>query len=238
MNTLLNSSNTSTTIISDATNLNSSNQLSLSKIAHELSNPLTLLYGSIQLLSDKYPELSKDDLWTQLNEDVTYLNQLVAALPKKAANSDLHIQTVPVQQLFDDLNAYWQSYASHHHRHLIFDLDKNTGVIECDPIKIKQCLMNLIKNSFEATGKNATIHVHAHTENQMLILKVSDTGTGILDEHIQHIFEPATTYKSGGKGLGLTITQEIIEAHHGSISVESTYSGTHFIIRLPMIQPK
>ena len=82
MNTLLNSSNTSTTIISDATNLNSSNQLSLSKIAHELSNPLTLIYGSIQLLSDKYPELSKDDLWTQLNEDVTYLNQLVAALPK------------------------------------------------------------------------------------------------------------------------------------------------------------
>lgn len=214
-----------------------SSKVSLSQIAHELSNPLTLIYGSVQLLTDKYPELSKDDLWTQLNDDIHYMNQLITALPKQAANTDVHIQTVSIKQLFSDLNAYWKSYAKHHARRLIFEIDEPVPDIECDPIKIKQCLMNLIKNSFEATARDATIHIHAKLIDQMLILTVSDTGSGISEEHMQHIFEPSATYKSGGKGLGLSITQEIIEAHHGSISAESTCNGTRFIIRLPVIQP-
>ena len=210
----------------------------LSQISHEINNPLTLIYSTVQLLSYRHPELNKDELWSQLLSDIDYLKQLTVSLTSYNQCSHLTIESSDITLLLTDIEAAWLPYAQQTGKQLIFKYDDQLPAIECDSLKIKQCLINLIKNSFEATNADDTIEITASAKSDMLIT-VSDSGKGLEAKQLQHIFEPFASYKSGGSGLGLAITEKIIKAHHGSIQVTSKFgSGTRFMIRLPLYQPK
>lgn len=212
---------------------------SLSQISHEISNPLTLIYSTIQLLALKHPELNKDELWSQLLSDVDYLKQLTVSLSSYNQCDHLTVAPTDIKCLLENLQTAWLPYSHQSQKQLIFKLPKHLPLIDCDSLKIKQCLMNLIKNSFEATNANDKIEVTAAFSFTNLILTISDTGKGLDKSQIKHIFEPFTTYKSGGSGLGLSITDKIIKAHHGKIHVVSVKGqGTRFIISLPIHQNK
>ena len=104
-----------------------------------------------------------------------------------------------------------------------------------DQDKIRQMLLNLLRNSLVATGSGGVITVTAGIEGRLMVLKVGDTGQGIPVADIPNVFEPFFTRSQGGTGLGLSITQRIVEEHHGSISVESIEGeGTVFTVKLPL----
>lgn len=211
---------------------------SLSQISHEISNPLTLIYSTIQLLTHKHPELDKDELWAQLILDVDYLKQLTVSLSAYNHSNQLNIQTIDMNLLLSEIESAWSTHILHSNRLFICHISAHLPMINCDPVKIKQCLMNLIKNSFEATSEHDTIKLSAVCSANHLILTVSDTGKGMDENQLEHIFEPFTTYKSGGSGLGLSITKRIITAHQGSIEAISTQgTGSDFIIKLPLQLP-
>lgn len=210
--------------------------LSLSQMLHEIRNPLTLIYSTIQLIEDKYTFLGQDELWVQLNEDIIYLKDLTASLSDFAHSQSLKIKKTDIRQIFEELNNYWSTYAKLHKRHLIFETAPDLPNQLCDPVKLKQCLFNLIKNSFEATSEGCTVRISADTDDDFLILSVSDTGYGMTDEQINHIFEPYTTYKADGHGMGLAITKAIVLAHHGTITAISENNTTRFTILLPLAQ--
>jgi signal transduction histidine kinase len=101
--------------------------------------------------------------------------------------------------------------------------------------KIKQALLNLVKNALEAMPQGGRIEISTGREDGTAIITVADTGPGIEAGDLPLIFEPFFTRKGAGTGLGLSITQRIVEEHHGRIAVESGQgTGTTFIIHLPM----
>ena len=100
---------------------------------------------------------------------------------------------------------------------------------------------NLIKNAREAmtTGKNNRLRFTVRAQDSSLQFEVADTGHGIPAEILPKVFEPFMTHgKSGGTGLGLAISKAVVDAHGGSIAVESSEAGTTFLVTLPLTKPE
>jgi signal transduction histidine kinase len=103
-----------------------------------------------------------------------------------------------------------------------------------DPEKIRQALINIIKNALEILETGGVIAIATECHETTITISVHDNGPGIPQQDLPLIFEPFFTRKGAGTGLGLSITQRIIEEHHGSLIVESDESsGTTFRIILP-----
>ena len=212
---------------------------SLSRISHEIRNPLTLIYSTAQLLATKHPSLTEDNLWHQLISDINYLNYMTASISIYNKSQQLSPKMTDITQLLTEVTENYRPLAEKSKKRLILSIRNTLKPILCDPVKLKQCLVNLIKNSLEATSSGDTIHVTAFSNAMYIQLVISDNGHGIDKNKQSHIFEPFATYKKDGTGLGLPITKQIIEAHNGSIRVFSRLDeGTSFIIALPLNQQK
>jgi signal transduction histidine kinase len=113
----------------------------------------------------------------------------------------------------------------------------NKGIeIQGDPVRLKQALWNLLSNALDAGDSGARIRITLETnpEKKLAVLKVQDWGSGIPYEIRNRLFEPFTTTKDKGTGLGLAVVMGIAESHGGSIDVESSPEGTTFTITLPL----
>ena len=104
-----------------------------------------------------------------------------------------------------------------------------------DPEKIRQALINILKNALEVLESGGIITITTEFHTTAVMVAISDNGPGIPTKDLPLIFEPFFTRKGAGTGLGLSITQRIIEEHHGALNVESDGStGTTFRITLPL----
>jgi signal transduction histidine kinase len=114
-------------------------------------------------------------------------------------------------------------------------LHRPTPPFPFDGEKIKQALLNVIKNALEAMPDGGRIEVQTDLHDGMAVIRIADSGPGIPATDLPLIFEPFFTRKGAGTGLGLSITQRIVEEHHGRITVESMAGrGTSFTILLPL----
>lgn|GEM_PF-589490 len=210
---------------------------SLAQISHEIRNPLTLINSTIQLLAHKHPDLASDDLWIQLEKDIDYLKDLTASLSRYNSESAPSFMSIDISVLLSELLEPYRTVLKASRKTLTLHLQEDLPPVICDSIKIKQCLINLIKNSIEATSEGDFIEVTVKSRLNRMIITVSDSGHGISKERLETIFDPFTSYKEGGSGLGLSIVKRIISAHRGIIRVYSKINlGTKFIIILPLEQ--
>jgi len=100
---------------------------------------------------------------------------------------------------------------------------------------LRQMLLNLILNGFQAMPEGGTLTLEAKTSNRNILISVADTGNGIASENLARIFDPYFTTKARGSGLGLAIARRIVEAHGGTITVFSEAGrGCRFEIVLPI----
>jgi two-component system, NtrC family, sensor kinase len=123
---------------------------------------------------------------------------------------------------------------------LLTQLDDCNDLIECDANGIRQVMVALIVNSVEATspGGQITVKTDCHTDKDWIQIKVADSGKGIPEDVLPHIFEPFVSTKVKGTGLGLSVVYGIVEQHAGKIEVESKVDqGTTFTITLPRLRP-
>lgn len=120
-------------------------------------------------------------------------------------------------------------------------IPKDLPEISADPVKLRQAVLNLLRNACDALNKKApdsqkpviTFSVTLQTDS--LHIGVRDNGCGIAPEDQKTIFEPFVTHKPDGTGLGLAITRRIIQAHHGTVTLNSVlHNGTTFTLTLPI----
>jgi signal transduction histidine kinase len=154
------------------------------------------------------------------------------SLPFEMARIDV---SVPVRAAVDAAEALIESCDLT----LSVDITENVYVIG-DPDRLQQAFGNLLSNAARYTPAGGRIEISCLAHSDQAVIEISDTGIGIAEQDIAHVFsrfwraDAARATATGGLGIGLAVTKEIVERHRGTIGVESAWgSGTKFTIRLP-----
>lgn len=209
----------------------------ISTIAHEIRNPLTLVSSSLQVMQFQHPELKDIPNWNQTMEDVDFMRQLLEELSTFNNGSTLHYSVFSIEKLLKNIAISFAISMDEEDLDIEFSsvIPEELGDFTGDKIKLEEVFLNLLRNAKEAIETEGNITLSATRKKDTLTIKISDNGCGIPEDHIDSIFEPFKTYKQGGTGLGLSLSKRIIEAHNGTISVASEVGkGTSFTIKLPI----
>lgn len=207
-------------------------------VAHEIKNPLNLISITAQRFAKEFIPVTDRDEYLQLvkniRQEITRVTGIIDQFLRFARPPALKKVNTSIGELISDTLVAFQSSAMQQDIELTYQADDIRANI--DPGQIKQVLFNLIQNSFEALPGKGKITVEASEQHGMLLITVTDTGTGIKREDAANIFNLYYTTKPGGTGQGLSIVNQIITAHGGKIFVESRPGETtRFIIEIPVI---
>ena len=211
-------------------------------ISHELRTPLTTIQLQIEALIDGVWESSEERLIGVQNE-IIRLTRLVESLEKllEYDNDSLKLnkEEIDICELINGIIINFEKQVFDNGIELKTNLKKLTLNIDKD--KIIQAIINLISNSIKYTPKGGTLTISCYSDSKNGYISIKDTGVGIGEEHIKHIFkrfyrvDSSRTRKTGGSGIGLSIAQSIINAHSGEIIVKSKVNnGSEFIIIIPL----
>lgn len=210
-------------------------------IAHELRTPISTLQAQIEAMLDGIWEPDSKRLLS-LQEEILRLGRLVEDLTNLARYENEVLPLNPANvDLADLAGEVAERYrAQIEAKNLSLELELESAIVEIDTDRISQVMINLIDNAIKYTSEGR-ISVSIKNTGSTALLKISDTGTGIPPEHINHIFDrfyradEARRRDTGGAGIGLSIAKTIVIAHNGSISVESEPSkGSTFTVSIPL----
>ena len=204
-------------------------------IAHELGNPLNALSGHLQLLARR-PDLAEParSQVAVLQGEVTRMTQIIRRFLDQTRGFTPAAETVELAPLVDEALDLTLGMEARQRIQIAREVD---GVaVRTDPGLVRHLLTNLVANAVDAMPNGGRLEVQARSEGRDVVLRVSDTGTGMAPDVKRHIFEPFYTTKPDGKGtgLGLAICKEIARALRGRIDVESEPGkGSAFTVRFP-----
>ncbi|MCP5095168.1 MAG: HAMP domain-containing histidine kinase [Chloroflexi bacterium] len=214
-------------------------------VAHELRTPLHIIQGNLEGILDGVYEPSEDHINDTLDE-TRLLARLVEDLRilslAEAGQLPLVKEPVDVIELLTDVQTSFSGQAAATGIELrVVNMGVYDTTINGDIDRLDQVLSNLVANALRYTGSNGEILLTAAKSEDGICLQVKDNGAGIDPEVLPYIFDrfwrgnKARTHKDGsGSGLGLAIAKQLVVAHNGRISVESTLGeGTTFTIELP-----
>lgn len=228
--------------------MESQHQFVISQITHEIRNPLTLISSTVQLIESHYPEIAESNLWEQLTDDISDLILLLEDVTTYNHSKELNLESTNIYKMLQKLIQGFLIYTANdnikiHLNTTETSLPKLEEFI-CDSIKLKQAFTNIIKNAVEAIHDTGDIYITIQEESNTLetldrntdyiTISFKNNGEPIdLREH-PNIFKPFITYKPNGTGMGLAITEQIINAHHGFIQCLFDDTWTEFKIFLPI----
>lgn len=205
-------------------------------IAHELNNPLTGLLSLVQVLLHEVPENSElaNDLH-EIERATRRSQKIITNLQDFSKSETSGAEEFELDETIEKTIPMLKSLLRQHRLELSLNL--GTTKMRGEPQLVQQVVFNLINNACQAMKAAGTISVTTgRSDGGRLFIKISDTGPGIPPELQQRIFEPFFTTKAEGlgTGLGLSLSKEIVERHHGSISFQSVAGqGTIFTIQFP-----
>lgn len=209
--------------------------LELSKMFHEIKNPLTLINSSLQLIQDEHPEVTTFRFWNQTMEDIKNLRNLLDELSSFQKGNVLNMTKINLFDFTEDLLESTAGFLLETGTPLTLESTIDDLDFYADDVKLRQAIINLLKNAAESSASGSSIILRMTADTQWLYISVADKGCGISKEHLEKIFEPFHTTKSYGTGLGLPIVKKIIESHNGKLTLKSKEgAGTTFLISLPL----
>ena len=215
--------------------LKEQNHFHISKISHEVRNPVTLINTYLQLIMIKHPEVTGFDYWDHIMSNIDFLKDLLNEISDFNNSQILKKESINLYVLLQRMSEELSPLLDEHNIALEIRKESALPPLDVDITKFKQALLNLIRNSIEAFSSNGHITIRIYFEDLSIVVKVEDDGPGIPKEFMPSIFDPFVTYKKEGTGLGLAITKNVIEAHNGTIQVHSTEgNGTIFTIKMPI----
>ncbi|MGH7826286.1 MAG: two-component system sensor histidine kinase NtrB [Candidatus Binatia bacterium] len=193
-------------------------------LAHEIKNPLNGISTTVQLLqrSLSKTEPTKERMLAavrDLENEICRLQALLGDFQTISAPQRLSLRSVDLAQLLREVKALTIEECKKNKIEVRVDSEADLPLVEGDPDRLKQALLNLIKNGCEAMPKGGALTLKGYVSGKQICLDVTDTGEGI-PEGMQ-IFDLFTSTKPGGTGLGLVIVQQIILAHGGGVSFSS-----------------
>lgn len=218
-------------------------------VAHEINNPINGIINYIHLFLKRLeenrinPDLWKKDL-KMVERETMRIGRLVRNLLNFAKKSELELTRIKLTQLIDESIPLLEDQFLLKNIAVSKKYDRDVPEILGDFNQLQQVLINLIMNAIQAIDKNGMIEIAVSAEGTkgsecFVVLNISDNGVGIPEEDLNKVFDPFYTTKTKGKGgigLGLTIVQQIVNAHHGRITIKSKVGkGTTVSLRLPTI---
>jgi signal transduction histidine kinase len=213
------------------------------EFVHDLGNPLTIVWGYVQLLAKKLEKdgEGKETSAKELNiieQNVRLCRELLTMWQSYGSEEALPRKPISVTEIIRNVVKSVESVATQHGVQLRSDLPDDPCTLLGDSVQIQRAIQNVIINAVQAAADNkGEVTVGCSRKDFYVDVRIQDTGHGIQPAQLSKIFDPYFTTKQNksGTGLGLYITKKVIEDHNGSIKVDSTPdAGTTFTIRLPL----
>lgn len=206
-----------------------------SGLAHELNQPLAAIaiYGQGLLRRLDAGEDSQDNIEPAVRHIVTQAaraGEIIRRLRDFVTKRETHRSTVRINDLVDDVIALAAHDTAEQGAAVVTDYQDNIPDLLVDSIQIEQVVLNLIRNAAESManrppGEPRPIYITTRLADGKATVSIADHGVGLTPEQLDHLFDPFFTTKPEGMGMGLTISQSIIESHGGRLVAENNPSG-------------
>ena len=216
-----------------------------SDVAHELRTPLMAMLATVEAMQDGVYPTDDEHLETVASETrrlARLVQQMLDLSRMENSTAPLNLEPVDMVPFVRSIvNGQERLFADRDLRLRFADETQgHDDVVEADPDMITQCVINLMSNAMRYTPEGGWVVVSVLSDRRHVSIAVSDTGIGIAKDDLSRIFgrfwraDASRAREAGGLGVGLAVTKQIVERHHGYISVESELGkGTTFTIHLP-----
>lgn len=207
-------------------------------LAHEIANPLHWISTTVQLMQRDLAAgspagtASWNESLANIHKEINRLGAMLQEFRSLARPMKLNVVPLNFRELVAEVEKVIAADLNSGAIRLERDISPELPLVHVDEQKLQQVLLNIYKNAVEAMPSGGTLTAKAYPEAENVVIEISDTGSGIPEEI--DIFEPFTTTKDKGTGLGLMVVRQIVAAHGGSISYRSKQGeGATFRIILP-----
>ncbi|KMN43987.1 sporulation sensor histidine kinase KinB [Bacillus sp. LK2] len=207
-------------------------------VAHEVRNPLTVVRGFIQLLESTEDVKNKEYMRLVLAE-LDRAEQIISDYLNLARPQIEKKEHICLSAQLIEMTTLMSSFAAMQGVYLQVEISESLYTIG-DKTKLKQAIMNVVKNGIEAIqGNKGYLKVTAVQKDEMIVIRVKDSGVGMTKEQLARLGQPYYSLKEKGTGLGLMVTFSILQAHNGTLEYKSeSGKGTEAIIILPAVRNK
>ncbi|MFY9254943.1 MAG: ATP-binding protein [Fuerstiella sp.] len=209
-------------------------------LAHEIRNPLSTIRMNLELLAEDLTEEDSGNARRMLNRvaklqsECLNLEGVLNAFLQFAKAGQLDLQPCSLNEEVDRFLKFLTAEATEQQVELRPHLDANLPQVNLDKALMRQVLTNLARNALQAMPQGGTLEFITMSRDNEIALEVIDTGEGMDEKTVSHMFQAFFSTRSGGSGLGLPTVRRIIESHGGTIACESEPGrGTRFTILLP-----
>lgn len=202
--------------------------------AHEIRNPLTTLKGFLQLMNQS----EKENTYTGIMlKEIDRLEMITSEFMLVAKPQATNFKTIPIKTVIENVNQFLTPQALLKNVQLSINSVTEEPLIFGDDHQLKQVFINLYKNAMEAMPAGGKIISELSIDEGYISISIIDEGCGIPSELIHRLGEPFYTLKEKGTGLGLMVSNKIIENHKGKLEISSTENvGTTVTVKLPILQ--
>lgn len=211
-------------------------------VVHEIRNPLNALFLNLDLLEEEIemsfqkrdPNITK--LIRIIREEMERLAELAKGYLSLSGIFKRQPQLIELNEIITQIGEEVSVECSKRRINLHFDLEKHLPSAIWDRNQFHRVLLNLLNNSFEALPEGGDISISTQSDEKVIFVRIEDSGLGIPEEYQDKLFSPFFSLKSGGTGLGLFLVKEMVRAHGGNISIESSSrQGTSVLIEIPVL---
>jgi two-component system sensor histidine kinase HydH len=210
-------------------------------LAHEIKNPLSTMSLNLDLLVEDFQgaETQRDKRVLQklerVRKETERLNEIVEDFLRFAKVQDLKVEPSDLNAVVDEIRDFCEPKAMGQGIVIRTQYDPDLPMVPLDVDLFKQALWNLVVNAHHAMPDGGDLMLQTRFEGDCAVLDITDTGVGMTPDVAAKVFDAFYSTKAGGSGLGLPTTRKIVEAHGGSIGLQSEPGhGSRFTLRLPL----
>jgi len=223
------------------------------ELAHEIKNPLSSIKINLKLIREELDAANSDEAgqtgrgrssqsFTRalrkiavVEKETDRLEQILEGFLRYIARPELQLASVDISSLISDMIDFYSPQAHSHSIIIRQQLYDKPLVCRADEGMLKQAILNLFINARQAMSDGGELLIRTARQKKDAVIQISDTGSGIAPDKLPYIFDAYYSSRPQGSGLGLPTVKKIVEAHNGTISVDSEPGkGTSFSIRLPI----
>jgi PAS domain S-box-containing protein len=207
-------------------------------VAHELRNPLGVMQIAIYNLKRKVPDPAAQKHIQNIEKKIQESSQIINSLMNYARLTPPAVRTTRLARIIDECLAFTAAKFGRSDVRVKRDTGPIESIeLEIDPAQIKDVIVNILSNAYQAIPGRGTISLQAAVDDveHRAVLTISDTGHGMAKDNLARAFDPFFTTKTHGTGLGLTISKDVVTYHRGEIEIHSQEgSGTRVTVALPL----
>ncbi|MFH1884648.1 MAG: ATP-binding protein [Planctomycetota bacterium] len=223
------------------------------ELVHEIKNPLSTIKVNLKLVSEELEDSASGEFsesGTEKNnrrftralrkiaviqKETDRLEQILDSFLRYVDRTELQLATADINELIGDMVDFYSPQAHSHSITIRQGLHNEPLICKVDTDMLKQVVLNLFINAQQAMSEGGELMIRTDRQQNDAIIQINDTGSGIAPDRLPHIFDAYYSSRPRGSGLGLPTAKKIIEAHSGTIKVDSEPGkGTSFTIRLPI----